>query len=323
MAKIILLYVVTLFMIFPLFWNHGNATTPRKLGTRHNAVTGMTNTGDATFRGLGFARELGSRKNTNEPISSGLLGHNDSPISSSLGQGERQFGIPCLSKTKLCDIRTPRFSHFKLVSSGGTPVWDSMLVKDKLSSAHSTEATSGGSEDHDPPISRSTAHSTEATSGGSEDHDSPILRSSAYSNEATSGGSEDHDSPISRSLDHANKATSGGSEDRDSPISRSSAHANKETSAHATEATSDGSEDHDSPISRSSAHATEATSGGSEDRDSPILRSSAHSNEATSGGSEDHNSLISRSSDHANEATSGGSEDRDSILSPFQACQLK
>ncbi|TMW80808.1 hypothetical protein EJD97_014900 [Solanum chilense] len=49
MAKIILLYVIALFMIFPLFWSHGNATTPRKLGVRHNAVTSLPNTNEVTF----------------------------------------------------------------------------------------------------------------------------------------------------------------------------------------------------------------------------------------------------------------------------------
>ncbi|KAM3234674.1 sericin 1-like [Capsicum annuum] len=178
MAKVILLYVVEVFMIFPLFWNHGNATTHRKLGARHNAVTGLTNIGDATFRGLGFPRELGSHQNTNEAISGGL-GLNDSPISSLLAQGERQFGIPCFSKTKFCDIR-----RIKTLTT-----------------------TSGGSEDCDSPISRSSDHANEATSSGSKEHDSPISRSSAHANKATSGGSEDHDSPISSASTHKNSIT--------------------------------------------------------------------------------------------------------------------
>ncbi|KAM3281107.1 hypothetical protein P3S67_028127 [Capsicum chacoense] len=51
MAKIILIYVVTLFMIFPFFWNHGNATTPCKLGVRHNVVTGLLNMNKVNFYG--------------------------------------------------------------------------------------------------------------------------------------------------------------------------------------------------------------------------------------------------------------------------------
>ncbi|PHT80688.1 hypothetical protein T459_13703 [Capsicum annuum] len=38
-------------MIFPLFWNHGNATTPRKLGARHSAVTSLTNTNKVNRHG--------------------------------------------------------------------------------------------------------------------------------------------------------------------------------------------------------------------------------------------------------------------------------
>ncbi|OIT37008.1 hypothetical protein A4A49_16376 [Nicotiana attenuata] len=47
MAKITLFPLYALLMIFALFWNHGNATTPRKLGARHNAVTSLPNTNEA------------------------------------------------------------------------------------------------------------------------------------------------------------------------------------------------------------------------------------------------------------------------------------
>ncbi|KAJ8562673.1 hypothetical protein K7X08_031125 [Anisodus acutangulus] len=52
MAKITLLPLYALLITFSLIWNHGNATTPRKLGVRHNTVTNLPNTNyEAIFDG--------------------------------------------------------------------------------------------------------------------------------------------------------------------------------------------------------------------------------------------------------------------------------
>ncbi|KAK4371487.1 hypothetical protein RND71_010962 [Anisodus tanguticus] len=84
MAKITLLPLYALLITFSLIWNHGNATTPRKLGVRHNTVTNLPN-----------SMKLGKRQNpiiitslpnTNEAANSGEPGLRSSPISSTSTQ---------------------------------------------------------------------------------------------------------------------------------------------------------------------------------------------------------------------------------------------
>lgn len=64
MAKIILLFVVALLVIFPLFLSHAwKCNNSSQIRVRYNAVTSLSNIGDETFDGLGSARKLGTRQN--------------------------------------------------------------------------------------------------------------------------------------------------------------------------------------------------------------------------------------------------------------------
>lgn len=149
MTKIILLYAVAFLTIFPLFWNHGNATTPRKLGTRQNAVTSLSNTYKITYRGSGGQYF---------PVSN-LLIHENAKTPRILGS--QQNTVTSLPYTEETTSDEPGHQYFAISSSPND---------------HANVAT--------PHIlgARHNAVTGEATSSGSEHQDSHIPSSYKYNN---------------------------------------------------------------------------------------------------------------------------------------------
>ncbi|MCD7461364.1 hypothetical protein HAX54_045960 [Datura stramonium] len=214
MAKIILQYVVALLMIFPLFWNHGNAITPRKLGARHNAVTDLSNTNKITFRGSGGQYSLDS--------------------SSSVGSEHQDSHIPSLPTQT--SVKTHHFHRFSS-SQKLQPVQFEVLTPRKLwSSRHSgvtslsntnKAITSRASGLQHSSISSSSAHTHAiATTPRIQGARHNAVTSSSNANEETTGKDGTRQNPIIiTSFSNTNKAiTSRGSAIQYFPISSSSTH---------------------------------------------------------------------------------------------------
>uniref|UniRef100_A0A3Q7GSE5 Uncharacterized protein n=1 Tax=Solanum lycopersicum TaxID=4081 RepID=A0A3Q7GSE5_SOLLC len=182
MAKINLLYFVALLVIFPLFWSYGHATTPRKLGARHNAVT----TTPHKLR----ARQFGTTclKNTNCAISGGSSsqggsGHMYSTISSSSAHanaanpstlGSHQFVVTSLSNTNEANSDgsekqdSPILSLLAHTNAITIPLVDPTIFTNEVK-AHKHGAR------HTPIIITSLLNTNEGDNiGESELHSSPI-----------------------------------------------------------------------------------------------------------------------------------------------------
>ncbi|MCD7461363.1 hypothetical protein HAX54_045959 [Datura stramonium] len=218
MAKIILLHVVALFMIFSLFLNYGNATTPRKLGVRYNAVTSLSNIDDATFGGLGFARKLGSGRDQDSPIL-GLSAQEHTITPGKLGA--RQFGITCLSNTNCAILGGsghlyPSISSSSAHANEATPRKLGSRQNVVTSLPNTNEVISDGSKDQYSPISSSSAHTN------APQH-YPIIDPTIFTNEAIARKHGTYQNPIIvTSLSNTNEAiNTGESELHSSLVSRS------------------------------------------------------------------------------------------------------
>ncbi|KAJ8565073.1 hypothetical protein K7X08_001533 [Anisodus acutangulus] len=157
-------------MIFQLFWNHGNATTPHKLGGRHREVTSLSNANEATFGGL--------RHQYSSSISSSL-GHTNA--ATPLMLGARHNTVTSLSDTNEAIFSGSKHddSHIPILLAHTNVI----VPEGPLINPEATSPKLG--KRHNPIIITSLPNTNEAANSGESGLSSSLISSSSTQTDTT------------------------------------------------------------------------------------------------------------------------------------------